>query len=39
VWELIYRRLRSAGRLDVLDPYHAPVSFEITAQDGHERRR
>lgn len=39
VWELIYRRLHSAGRLDVLDRYHEPVSFEIAVEDGQERRQ
>lgn len=30
VWELIYRRLRERGRLDVLEGYQQPADFGIT---------
>jgi hypothetical protein len=33
VWDLIYRRLQAAGKLDLLDGYQAPVSFRLPADD------
>ncbi len=39
VWELIYRRLREAGRLEILERYHDPVSFEIDSPQEHDRQR
>lgn len=39
VWELIYRRLKSAGRLEILERYQSPVSFEIGTLRATDRRR
>ena len=39
VWELIYRRLKSAARLDLLERYHRPVSFEIETPEAPDRKR
>ncbi len=30
VWELIFRRLKRAGRLDILEKYRGPVNFEVS---------
>lgn len=38
VWELIHRRLRQAGRLELLRRYQSPVSFELSS-DGEQRHR
>jgi len=37
VWELIHRRLKAAGKLDILRTYQEPVSFSpIDAEDADE---
>jgi len=38
VWELIHRRLKAVGRLDVLRAYQPPVSFEVTPDEGSSDR-